>query len=332
MKAIRLHRTGGPDVLQLDDIARPEPGPGEVLVKAHSIGVGVADQLVRNGRYPWMPALPTIPGIEMSGWIEAVGSGVTSHTIGDPVIVAAVPHRSCYAEYISTDADSVFPCRPDVDLADAACLMNYRVAHHILHTTARVRPGESVAIVGAAGGLGSALVQLARDAGLVTIALVRGAPKAAFAGELGADHVVDSRREDSAARILKITDGRGVDLFADPVGGDAFVGHLDLLAPLGTLVLYGLIAGLPTDDVFAAQTQRWGRSPAVRLFSIHSYDQRPHDTAKDLAMLLDMIAAGRIKPAIFEKLPLSAAAHAHAMLEDGKVLGKIILQPELDRA
>ena len=98
MRAIRIHQTGGPEVLQIDEVDRPEPGPGQVLVKAHSIGIGLADQLVRDGRYPWMPELPTIPGIEMSGTIAAVGAGVTSHQVGDPVVVSAVPERGCYAE------------------------------------------------------------------------------------------------------------------------------------------------------------------------------------------------------------------------------------------
>jgi NADPH2:quinone reductase len=332
MKAVRLHHTGGPEVLQLDEIERPGITSGQVLVKAHSIGVGIADQLVRNGQYPWMPKLPTIPGIEMSGWIEAVGDGVTGHKVGDPVVVSAVPERGCYAEYMAVDADWAFPCRSDIDLADAACLTNYRVAYRILHTAARVRAGESVVIVGAAGGLGSALVQLANDAGLVTIALIRGEEKAAFAGAMGADHVIDSRREDAGARIMEITDGQGANLFIDPVGGDGFVGQLDLLAPVGMLVLYGLIEGFPADDVFRAQCERMGRSPAVRMFSIHSYDHNPDDTAADLALLMKMIADERIKPAIYAKLPLGSGGEAHAQLENGKVLGKIVLQPGLTEA
>ena len=331
MKAIRLHRTGGPEVLQLDEINRPEPGPGEVLIKTHSIGVGIPDELIRDGRYPWMPSLPTIPGIEMSGQVEALGDGVNQHKIGDPVVVSVIPTRSCYAEYLAVDADWAFPCPANIDLADAACLTNYRVAHRILRTAARVRAGESVLIIGAAGGLGSALVQLANDADLVSIALVRGDTKVAFARELGADHVIDSRTEDVSARIMEITGNQGVDFILDPVGGDQFVGQLDLLAPVGTLILYGIIDGLPTDDVFAAQCKRWGRSPAVRMFSIHSYDERRDDTARDLAMLMEKIGEGRIKPAIFATLPLAAAEEAHVQLQDGKVLGKIILQPDLKK-
>lgn len=328
MKAVRLHETGGPEVLQLDEVPTPEAGPGQVLVKAHSIGVGIADQLVRTGLYPWQPPLPTIPGIEMSGTVAALGTGVTGLREGDPVVVSAVPERSCYAEFLAADANWVFPCPDGIDLADAGCLMNYRVAYRILHAAARVRTGDTVAIVGAAGGVGSALVQLANAAELTTIALVRSPEKAAFTAAEGADHVIDTRSDDLTDRIMAITDGRGVDLFVDPVGGEGFAGHLDLLAPVGMLVLYGLIDGWPSDAVFRAQRERMGRSPAVRMFSIHAYDDRPDITGQDLTLLMEMIEDGRIKQAIFAEFPLGMVAEAHALLDDGAAMGKILLQPE----
>ncbi|NKB50227.1 MAG: zinc-binding dehydrogenase [Alphaproteobacteria bacterium] len=328
MKAARLHQTGGPEVLQLDEVPTPEAGPGQVLVKAHSIGVGIADQLVRTGLYPWQPPLPTIPGIEMSGAVAALGAGVTGLREGDPVVLSAVPERSCYAEFLAADANWVFPCADSIDLADAGCLMNYRVAYNILHAAARARPGDTVAIVGAAGGVGSALVQLANAAELTTIALVRRPEKAAFAKAQGADHVIDTRSDDLKEQIMAITDGRGVDLFVDPVGGAGFVGHLDLLAPVGMLVLYGLIESWPPDAVFRAQCERMGRSPAVRMFSIHAYDDQPEVTGQDLARLMKMIKDGAIKPAIHAEFPLGMAAEAHTLLDGGTAMGKILLQPE----
>ena len=327
MKAARLHETGGPEVLQVDQIPTPEPGPGEVLVKAHSIGIGVADQLVRDGRYPWMPELPTIPGIEMSGTVAVLGEGVTKFAVGDPVVVSAVPARSCYAEFVAVDADWAFPCPAEFDLATAGCLMNYRVAYRILHSGARVRDGETVAIVGASGGVGSALLDLANAANLQTIALARGADKAAFVGTRGADHIVDTDASDLGDAIMDITGGRGVDHFVDPVGGPGFVGHLDLLAIHGTLVLYGMIEGLPLDNVFGAQTQRWARCPAVRAFSIHSFDNEPVAAAGDLDLLMNMITRGEIAPAIYAEMPLDDAIEAHRHLDTGKVRGKLLLQP-----
>lgn len=330
MKAVRLHETGGPEVLQLDEIDTPEAGPGQVLVKAHSIGIGLADQLVRDGRYPWMPELPTIPGIEMSGTVAALGDGVTKFQEGDPVVVSAVPERNCYAEYLAADADWVFPCPAGFDLAAAGCLMNYRVAWRILHSGARVRAGETIAIVGAAGGLGSALLDLANAAELETIALARNSEKAAFARERGASHVIETA--DLADAIADTTGGRGVDHFIDPVGGAGFVGHLDLLAIHGTLVLYGMIEGLPKDDVFAAQTQRWARCPAVRVFSIHSFDHAPEATGDDLRQLMSMIADATISPAIYAEMPLDDAVEAHRHLDEGRIMGKLLLQPHRSEA
>ena len=327
MKAVRLHKTGGPEVLQLDEVPMPEVGPGQVLIKAHSIGAGIPDQLVRTGRYPWMPQLPTIPGIEMSGTVAALGAGVTRLHEGDPIFVSAIQNRSCYAEFLTADVDWVFPCTDGINPADAGCLQNYRVAWCILHVAARVRAGDTVAIVGAAGGVGSALLQLANAADLTTIALVRNPAKATFVLAEGADHVIDTRSEDLTDQIMAITDGRGVDFFIDPVAGPGFKDLLDLLAPVGMLVLYGMIKALPTNGVFRAQCERWGRSPAVRMFSIHAYDERPDVSGQHLAHLMEMIKEGQIKPAIFAKLPLEMAAEAHRLIDDGAVMGKILLQP-----
>ena len=332
MKAVRLHRTGGPEVLRLDTVADPVASPGQVLVRAHSIGVGIADQLVRTGRYPWMPPLPTVPGIELSGTVAALGAGVAGLSVGDPVVVSAVDTRGCYAEFLAADAEWVFPVAAGIDLADAGCLMNYRVAWRILHAAARVRAGDTVAIVGAAGGIGSALVQLAKAAGLGVIALARGSARASFAAALGADHVIDTLHEDLAARIAALTGGRGVDLLVDPVAGPDFAGHLDLLAPVGMLVMYGLIEGWPPDAVFRAQRERMARSPAVRLFSMHAYDGLPDLAREDYARLMALLRDGTIRPAIGAAFPLGMAAAAHALLDSGAATGKILLQPGLGAA
>jgi len=238
-----------------------------------------------------------------------------------------VPERNCYAEYLAIDARWAFPCPSGFDLTIAGCLMNYRVAYRILHAAARVRAGDTIAIVGAAGGVGSALLQLANAAGMETVALVRSRAKAAFASGQGADHVIDTSREDAHARIQEITGGRGVDLVVDPVGGDGFTDHLDLLAPVGMLVLYGMIDGLPGSDVFQAQAGRWARSPAVRLFSIHAYDAYPDITGADMALLMDMAARGHIDPVIHAELPLEMAREAHEMLDANAIIGKVLLQP-----
>ena len=277
-----------------------------------------------------MPDLPTIPGIEMSGTVAAVGDGVTWHCEGDSVVVSAVRERGCYAEYLAIDANWAFPCPDGLDLAAAGCLMNYRVAYRILHSGARVQAGETIAIVGAAGGLGSALLDISNVAELETIALVRSPEKVAFVRERGARHVIDTTAGDQYEAIMEITGGRGVDHFIAPVGGGDFVGHLDLLAIHGTLVLYGMIEGLPKDDVFAAQTQRWARCPAVRVFSIHSFDQKAAAAGQDMELLMGMMAEGRIEPTIYAEMPLDTAAEAHRHLDESRIMGKLLLQPHRD--
>lgn len=331
MRAIRIHEFGGPEVLQLDDVARPEPGPGQVLVRAHAIGVGTADQLVRTGRYPWQQEVPTIPGLEMAGEVVATGSGVNHLQEGDRVVVSAVLRRSCYAEYVVEDAEWVFPIPDGVDFDTAACLFNYRTAHHAVVSACRLRESDTIAIVGAAGGVGGAMIEIANEIGATTIAVVRGAEKSEYARGLGADHVIDTRTEDLKSAIMAATGGLGVDFFLDPVGGPGFPSQMELLAPLGTLVLYGIIDGWPPDDVYRTQRERAAESPAVRGFSMHILDHRPDIAESDTAHLLGLMADGHITPSIFARFPLEQAADAHAMLEDSKVLGKILLKPDLDK-
>ena len=175
MKAILLTRTGDPSVLDYVEVPTPRPKPGEVLVKADTIGVSRPELLVRRGVYPWMPPLPFIPGIEMAGTVAERGAGASRFAVGQKVYVTAreLPVRAgCYAEYIAVPERALFALPAEADLEAAACLSNYQVAWHLLHTATRGAPGQSVLIGSASGGLGSAAVQLAKLAGMTAIALV----------------------------------------------------------------------------------------------------------------------------------------------------------------
>src|SRR6185295_10267665 len=201
MKAILLTRTGDPSVLDYVEVPTPRPGPGEVLVKADTIGVSRPELLVRRGVYAWMPPLPIIPGIEMTGTVAERGSGATRFDVGQKVYVTAreLPVRAgCYAEYIAVPERALFALPPQADLEAGACLSNYQVAWHLLHTATRGAPGKTVLIGSALGGLGSAAVQLAKLAGLTAIALAGSAAKARALEAYGADHVIDHGREDVA--------------------------------------------------------------------------------------------------------------------------------------
>jgi len=308
----------------------PEPKPGEVLVRAHSIGVGIPDTLIRAGTYNWMPPLPATPGTEMSGVIERVGAGVADRKPGQPVIASARErtHRGGhYAEYIATPAEATFVLPDGVDLEQAAALANYQVGYHLLRDATRVRQGESVLVYAAAGGMGNALIDLARAWGLRAIGVVSSAEKAAFARELGADAVIDRKTEEVAARVKDITRGRGVDLIIDPVAGPTVAGNLALLAPMGMLVIYGGLGGRNWGDVLAEMRKLGRISPAVRTFSIHAWDDRPEERRAGMRDLIAMLAKGDLRPRIFARLKLSEAVRAHELMESGAVLGKLLLHP-----
>src|SRR6202790_5254529 len=219
--------------MQLLDVAVPEPKPGEVLIQAHAIGVGMPDCFIRAGTYSWMPPLPGTPGTELAGTIEKVGAGVTSRRAGKRVYTTARerPHRGGhYADYVATPAEATFLLPDGVAFDAAAALANYRVAYHIFNDALALRQGQSVLIYAAAGGMGNALIDLAKVFGLIVIGVVSSEAKARFALKLGADHVIDRKKENVGARASEITHGRGIDAIIDPVGGPGIPGNLAMLA------------------------------------------------------------------------------------------------------
>lgn len=329
MKLIQFSEPGPPSVLQILDVPIPEPKPGEVLIRAHAIGVGIPDTLIRAGTYSWMPPLPATPGTELSGIIEKLGPGVTSRRVGQRVYATARerPHRGGhYAQYVTAPAEATFVLPDTIDLDAAATLANYQVAYHIFNDAVRPRQGQSVLIYAAAGGMGNALIDLAKALGLTVIGVISSAAKARFARELGADHVIDRKADNVGERVNAITAGRGVDIVIDPVGGPSIPGNLALLAPCGTLVVYGGLGGKAALDL--QSTLRASKnSPAIRQFSIHTWDHLVEERRAGMRALIDLLAAGKLHPRIHARLPLTEAARAHEMLESGAVLGKLLLIP-----
>ena len=330
MKAILLRRTGDPSVLEYVELATPRPGDGEVLVQADTIGVSMPEVLVRKGVYAWMPPLPAIPGIEMSGTIAELGRNAAGRAVGDKVFVSArdLPVRAgCYAEYIAVPARAAHPLPPGCDLEAAACLSNYQVAYHLVHTAARGVEVTTVLVHTAAGGVGSAAVQLARIAGMRVIGIAGSEAKRRAVLALGAEHAIDYRSEDVLAGVREATQGRGADLILDPIGGKGFARNFAMLAPLGLVISYGRLDGPPDPAFVAAMREHNSVSPAVRFFTIHSFDDRPDIRASATQALLGWLAEGRIRPLIHARLPLAEAPRAHQILEAGEVIGKLLLKP-----
>ena len=332
MKAILLSRTGDPSVLDYVEVPTPLPQAGEVLVKADTIGLSRPELLVRRGVYPWMPPLPAIPGIEMAGTVAELGAGAERFAVGQKVYVTAreLPVRAgCYAEYIAVPERALFALPPQADLEAGACLSNYQVAWHLLHTATRGAPGKTVLIGSALGGLGSAAVQLAKLAGMTAIGLVGTDEKARALKAFGADHVIDVSREDVAARVSAITGGGGVDLILDAVGGTDFAKFLPMLGPFGLLVSYGKLLGKIEANVIDALDAGPGylNSAAVRIFTMHTLDDKPALRAQSMNDLIGKLTAGAIRPLIHARLPLKDARRAHEMIEARQVIGKILLKP-----
>lgn len=326
MKAIQVGRAGGPEVLETIERPTPLPGDGEVLVRAHAIGVGKPDVLFRTGVYRWMPPLPAVPGCEMSGHVAALGPGVRGLEVGRRVLVYHLG-GGCYAEYAAVPQASVTPLPDTVDLDDAVSIPNYQVAWALLNEAARGIAPRTVYINGAAGGIGCAVIQLCRLAGIDVIAGASSEAKCAFARAQGATHSIDYGRETVVDRVLEITGGRGAELILDHIVGPHFTDNLKMLAPLGLVVSFNVLGGLPEKDLFRELRANLNRSPAVRCFTMHSYDHMPEARQRMLSEIVAMFAAGKVKPPVYRRVPLADARQAHAMLDAREVLGKLLLKP-----
>jgi NADPH:quinone reductase len=330
MKAILLEEIGPPEALRYVEVPTPVPGPKQALVKAHTIGVSMPEVLVRRGEYAWMPPLPAIIGIEMSGIVVEIGREVTSLAVGQPVFVSARElafRGGCYAEYIAADADALYPLPDVLDLEGAAALANYQVAWHLLHTATRGMRYDWILATGAAGGIGTAILQLAKADSRKVIGIVSSDEKADFLRSLGADGAINGQGENVSARVREMTGGRGVDLVLDCVGGPDFARHIERLAPFGLLVSYSRLAGTLPGDVVTAMLRRTGDSLGLQVFSMHLLDKNRDARRKATGELIALLSSGKIAPVIATRLPLSEAAQGHRLIEKREVQGKIVLKP-----
>jgi NADPH2:quinone reductase len=326
MKAIQITKTGGPDVLEFIDLPQPEPGPDEVVIRAHAIGVGKPDVLFRTGVYRWTPKLPAIPGAEMTGHIEATGSAVRGLKLGEPVLAYHLG-GGCYAQYAKVPASAVTRLPATIDLDDAVSIPNYQVADALLTEAARGIAVKTAYVNGAAGGIGSAVIQLCRLRGITIIAGASSAAKCAFAITQGATHTIDYGRETVAERLLALTDGHGVDLILDHIVGKDFTDNLKALAAFGLIVSFNALGGFPEKDLFREMRAHLPKSPGVRCFTMHSFDHDPEGRQRVAARTIDLFAQGRVHPPIDRRLPLAEARQAHELLDRRAVLGKLILKP-----
>jgi NADPH2:quinone reductase len=323
MKAIVFAQTGGPEVLALSDIPKPEARPGMVLIRVHAIGVNFADVRFRQGLYVVKPKLPDTPGMEAAGVIEALGEGVTDLKVGARVTAFTV---KSYAEYCQAPASMVIPLPDAVSFVDGAAFpIQVLTAYHMLHTADSTGPGRTVLVHSAAGGVGLAAVQLARIAGARVLGTVSSDAKAQLVKDHGADAVINYVTEKFADEVLRLTEGRGVDLILDAVGKPTFEEGFRCLAPFGHLILYGR-AGGPTDPLNVATLS--ARSHKVSGFMVPTVTRNFPDKTRDSANhCFALMREGRLKLHIGKTFGLAEAADAHRYLESRQSTGKLILLP-----
>lgn len=321
--AIRIRKTGGPEVLRWEKVAVPPPASGEVTVRQAAVGLNFIDIYHRTGLYP-LP-LPSGLGMEGAGTVEAVGEGVGDFKVGDRVAYAGGP-VGAYAEIRNIPAHRLLHLPDSIDFETAAAMMLQGLtAAYLLRRTYCVQPGDSVLIHAAAGGVGLIACQWAKALGATVIGTVGSAAKADVARAHGCDHVIDYTREDFSRRVHEITDGAGVPVVYDGVGKSTFEGSLDSLRPRGVMVTYGNASG-PVPPLDLLQLTQKGSLFVTRPSLMHYTAQR-EDLEALGRELFAVVGSGRVRIEVCQRYALRAAAMAQRDLEDRRTTGSSILLP-----
>ncbi|MSO92330.1 MAG: quinone oxidoreductase [Rhodospirillales bacterium] len=330
-KAIRIHETGGPEVLRWEDVDVRPPGPGEVRIRHTAVGVNYSDVLHRTGFYTYGGSLPMILGREGAGVVEAVGPGVEHQPRGvalkpgTRVAYGGEPGGSyCEARVIAADRVVALPAGIDDRIA-AAVMLKGLTAQYLLRQTYRVKPGDAILVHAAAGGVGLLLSQWGNRLGALVIGTVGSEAKAGLARANGCDHVILYDREDVAKRVRAITKGEGVAAVYDSVGKATFTASLDSLAPRGIFVAYGEASGEP--DRLRLMELRERGSLFLTRCTLGDYTKRAQDLAAMAEELFREIAAGHVRPLVQQTFPLRDAAEAHRQLESRATTGATVLIP-----
>ena len=322
-KAIRFHKTGGPEVLVWEDVEVGEPGPGQLRIRQHAIGVNYVDTYQRSGLYP-MP-LPSGCGSEGAGVVEAVGAGVTDFKAGDRVAYASAP-VGAYSEVRLYPAERAVKLPEGISFETAAAMMlKGMTVQYLIKRTFKVQPGMTVLWHAAAGGVGLIASQWLKTLGVKVIGTVGSDGKAALARDHGCEHTVVYTRENFVERTKEITGGKGVPVVYDSVGKTTFMGSLDCLQPLGMMVNFGSASGAP-EPLNLALLQQKG-SLFVTRPTLNTYAAKREDLVASANDLFDVVKSGKVRIEIGQRYPLKDAAPAHRDLEARKTTGSTILLP-----
>jgi NADPH:quinone reductase-like Zn-dependent oxidoreductase len=330
MLAMIAEEAGGPHVLSRADIGKPTPPRGEVLVRLHASGVNYADVMLRAGRYPGLPGPQRVLGCEGSGVVEAVGPDVTRFKAGDRVGVYS-PRGGSYAEWMIAPENYALPLPPSMPFEDAAAMLHvFLTADHALRVLGRGRAGEWVVITAAAGGVGTALIQLAHASGLRIIGGVGSPDKLATLRDLGVEHRINYRMESLSAFVRGVTAGYGADLVLESVGGAVFQEGVASLAPLGRLIVFGVASGeRQAVDPFALHRT----SSMLGMLNMSTVFANRHDLVDaSWSELVALYEKGAVRPFISRRFRLEEVAEAHRLLESRATVGKLVLTIRDERA
>ncbi|MEL6372743.1 MAG: quinone oxidoreductase [Pseudomonadota bacterium] len=321
--AIQVHEVGGPDVLAYEEVTLGAPGPGEVKLRQHAIGLNYIDVYFRTGLYP-QPSTPFVPGMEGAGEVIEVGEGVSILSVGDRVAYAGTP--GAYASERLIPAEKVVKLPDTISYETAAGMMlQGMTVRYLLRKTFDVGPGTTCLFHAAAGGVGLIACQWARHLGATLIGTAGNAEKCALAAEHGASHVINYRDEDFVERVNAITDGAKCDVVYDSIGADTYPHSLDCLKPFGLFVTFGNASGPITDFNVGLLAQKG--SLFMTRPTLMTYTARREDLVETAQDLFDVVASGAVKINVNHTYRLSDAAQAHRDLEARKTTGSVIFTP-----
>jgi len=329
MKAMLSKEVGGPETLVLEELPDPQPGKNQVRIRVHAAGVNFPDTLIIRDMYQMKPPRPFAPGGEIAGVVDAVGEGVKGLTAGDRVL--GMSGFGGFATHVVLDAVKVVKIPDNMPFDEAACfVLTYGTSHHALKDRAAIQPGESLLILGAAGGVGAAAIELGKAAGARVIAAVSSEEKAQFCRDLGADETIIYSRDMSdravqkefSNEIKKLSGGDGVDVVYDAVGGDYAEPAVRALAWKGRFLVVGFPAGIP--KIPLNLTLLKGCQIVGVFWGAHTM-REPKNHAENMGDLFRMYGEGKIKPRVSASYPLEKAGEALQLLQDRKVLGKVVV-------
>ncbi|WED23459.1 zinc-binding alcohol dehydrogenase family protein [Vibrio sp. JC009] len=328
MKAVVLEQTGGSDKLTYKDIEKPAVKEGQVLVQMKAAPVNFIDTVIREGNMPpgMMPELPFISGVEGSGIIADANN--TELKEGQKVAFLGPIGASTYAEYTAVDADKLILLPKSANLLEAGAMpVTYFTAYHMLHNVVRAEQDKFALIYASTGGVGTALIQLAKVAGVKVITLDRKDEKVEQALKLGADYAFNSTGN-WVEEVKKVTNGKGVDYIFNPVAGDTIKQDLEVLATLGHIVVFGFLAGVGETNLQAEAVQHFSKAPTITYSEIYAtfFSDFPL-VKKSMDAIYQLLDEGKIKP-VYSTMPLEEASKAHDQLESGQIMGKLLLTPQ----